>query len=52
MPLINIDAPAAAKMLADEAAAKLAPLLKDAVTQLVTELKTALVGRTITIKID
>jgi hypothetical protein len=51
MGLINIDVPAAAKVLADEAAAQLEPILQRIVTAAVAQLKGALIGRTITFTI-
>lgn len=51
MSLIDIDAPAAAKMLADEAAAKLEPILLNATAQLGPTLQNALDGLTITITV-
>lgn len=51
MALLNIDIDKAAKDAVDEAALKLAPILQALVTAAVTQLKDALIGRTITITI-
>lgn len=52
MSLIDVNVPEAAKVLADEAAKQLDPILQRALAQFVAEVKGLLVGRVITIKID
>lgn len=53
MALINVDKDLsdATKTLADEAATQFAPIIQATVSQLITELKDLLVGRTVTITI-
>lgn len=52
MALLNVDVDQAAKDAVDEAAIKLDPMIQAAIVQLLAGLRTLLVGRTITIKID